>query len=382
MTFNEIFRVIIINYKKILSATIIGSVLLFVILFFAFPLTFEARVSILPPENKSGTGLGALLQGSDFSSLVSQPGGANAQLYAEILKSRIAAEYVVKKMNLMAFLQAKSFDAAVNKLSLMLTTEVTKEGIIKLSVPVTTSWFGGLSSEKDSIRILSAELSNTYAEALDYINRDKLASKSKKARIYIEEQITITKTKLDSAEKELMEFQQVNKTVSLSDQLKVSIETAAKLKGEIINTEINLGMLSQNLNENSSTVLGLKTKLEELKQQYNKIESRSNDFLVAFKDAPELGLKLSSIYREVRILNEVYLLLQQQYYKEKIQENRDLPTVEILDKAIPPLNKSAPKVVFSTVFGGIFIFLAMSLITLLEQKNLFKYLKIRKEENV
>lgn len=379
MTFQEIFRIIIINYKKIFSITILGSVLLFLILFFAVPHTFKAGLSILPPENKTGAGLGALLQGADFSSLVAQPGGANAQLYAEILKSRIAAEYVVKELNLIEFLRAKSFDEAVNKLTLMISTEVTKEGVIKLFVPVETSWFGGLTAEKDSIKVLSAKISNKYAEALDYINRDKLASKSKKARIYIEEQIYVTKAKLDSVEKQLMDFQKDNKTISLSDQLKVSIETAAKLKGEIINTEINLGLLSQNLNENSSAVLGLKTKLDELKQQYNKIESRSNDFLVAFKDAPELGLKLSSIYREVRILNEVYLLLQQQYYKEKIQENRDLPTVEILDRAIPPLNKSAPKVILSTILGGLFIFLVISLIILIEHKQMLKFLIKRKE---
>ncbi len=62
----------------------------------------------------------------------------------------------------------------------------------------------------------------------------------------------------------------------------------------------------------------------------------SDDYLIAFSDVPELGMQLSKLIRTVKIKNEVYLLLQQQYYKERIQENRDVPTIDILDEAIPP----------------------------------------------
>ena len=81
-------------------------------------------------------------------------------------------------------------------------------------------------------------------------------------------------------------------------------------------------------------------------------------------------MELARLLRDVKIQSEVYLLLQQQYYKEKIQENRDLPTIEVLDEAIPPLKASGPRVIFSTLLSGIFIFLLVSLYFVVREKNI------------
>ncbi|MEJ2618471.1 MAG: hypothetical protein P8Z35_26180 [Ignavibacteriaceae bacterium] len=77
-------------------------------------------------------------------------------------------------------------------------------------------------------------------------------------------------------------------------------------------------------------------------------------------------------------------MLQQQYYKEKIQENKDLPTVEILDEAIPPLTPSSPRIVFATIMGGIFIFLCASLIFIVKDRQIYfiKNKNNKKEEDV
>jgi uncharacterized protein involved in exopolysaccharide biosynthesis len=155
-----------------------------------------------------------------------------------------------------------------------------------------------------------------------------------------------------------------------NEQISAAIDAAAKLKTEIIQTEIELGFLETNLREDNQALVALRNKLIELREQYNKMQLGSKDYLLAFSDVPELGKELSDLLRDVKIQNEVYLLLQQQYYKEKIQENRDIPTVEILDEAIPPLRKSAPKVIFSTVVGSIFIFLIFSLFVLVQEKKI------------
>jgi hypothetical protein len=52
------------------------------------------------------TGLGSLLTGGDFTSLLLGGAQGNSQLYMEILKSRTAAEYVVKKHNLVDYFDA------------------------------------------------------------------------------------------------------------------------------------------------------------------------------------------------------------------------------------------------------------------------------------
>jgi len=381
MNYHQIINVLVFNKSKIFLPTVISVVFIFLVLNFIFPLTYNAEVSILPPEKNSEMGgLGALLGADGFSNMVTGGmGNANSQLFMEIIKSRNASLYVVEKFKLDKFYDVKNKIIAAKKLSGNLSIEVTKEGIIKLNVDVKTGFFPFLYKEEvESVRKLAASLSNGFVEALDKINRSKLSSKAKRARQYIETQLTSTKVKLDSVEQELTNFQKKNKTIALPEQLTAALETAAKIKAEIVSTEIQLGLMQYNAKEDNRAYVALKNKLDELSIQYSKIESGNNDFLLAFENVPDLGRLLARLMRDVRIQNEVYLLLQQQYYKEKIQENRDIPTIEVLDEAIPPLKASAPRPVFSSLLSGLFIFFILALIIVVKEKGIME-LKSKKE---
>ena len=373
MSWHEMLNVVLLNLRTILKVTILSTIFLFLILFFIYPRTYQATVSILPPEQENSLGsFGALLGSGDFSNLIG--GGmssASSQLYVEILKSRTAALYVVKKNNLVEFYNADDSIEAAEKLQKSLNTDITKEGIVNLNVDVKSAFIPLIFSDSDELKKLSAILSNSFIEALDSINREKLSSKARNARIYIEEQIQETKALLDSAEVALMNFQSKNKTIAIPEQVKAAIEASAQIKSEIIQTEMQLGLIKSDASENSRIVAALNKKLQELKSQYSQFETGSEDYLLAFKDLPTLGKDLAGLLRDVRIQNEVYVLLQQQYYKEKIQENREIPTVEILDEAIPPKKPIAPRVVYSSVAGSIFLFILLSLIFILKDKKFY-----------
>jgi uncharacterized protein involved in exopolysaccharide biosynthesis len=294
---------------------------------------------------------------------------ATSQLYVEILKSRSAALYVVDKLNLVKLYDADDRIEAAEKLADRLHTDISKEGIITINVDVKSTLIPMLFSDEDSLKELSALISNTYIAALDSINKEKLSSKAKNARQYIQEQIVQTKALLDSAEVALMNFQSKTKTIAITDQIKAAIEGSAALKTEIMKTEIELGLIKSDAGESSRLYNSLNKKLQELKAQYSKFETGSTDYLLAFKDVPSLGKQLAGLLREVRIQNEVYVLLQQQYYQEKIQENKDIPTIQILDEAIPPKKKSEPKTIFATVVGMLLIFSSISVYFLFISKQ-------------
>lgn len=371
MNWHEIINVILNNIRQILKFTFISTLLLFLILFLIIPVTFNAEVTILPPEKNSQlSGLGSLLGNSEINNFMS--GGtssSSSQLYGEILKSRSASLYVVEKLQLIELLGAKNKYDAAEELQKKLNLNINKEGIIELSVNVSSSFLPIFFSDQNKLKNLSSQISNSFVEALDRINRDKNSSKARNARIYIESQLVITRAKLDSAETNLLEFQKSNKTISLPDQVEAVLKNAAELKSEIAKTEMQIELSDANLFEDSRAYKSLEKKLETLKNQYAKLEIGSKDYMIAFKDMPMLGKELTSIFREVKIQSEVYTLLQQQYYKEKIQENRDLPTVQILDKAIPPTKKSAPKIVLSTFTGMIIFFLLSALFFIILRKR-------------
>lgn len=374
MSFHDIVHTLLVNRKVLLRITTLSIIFLFLILLFVYPVTYSSPVKIMPPENNKYSGLGSLLGGGDvFSIFDGGISGSSSQLFAEVLKSRSAAEYVIEKCGLYSYYRTNDINKAAESLRKDLDVEVNKEGIITCGVNVSTSIFGRFSDQKEKIKLLSADISNAYAEALDSINREKLNSKAKRSRRYIETQLLTTKSAMDSVEIALRNFQEANKTISLPEQLSAAIETAAKLKSEIILTEIQLGTFAENLNRNSQPLEALNSKLDQLKKQYAQIEGGekiNGDYLPSFTNIPKISLELARLMREVKIQNEVYLLLQKQYYAEKIQENRDIPTVEVLDRAIPSAKEKSPRIVFHTVFGGISIFLLVSLfIVVLSRKN-------------
>lgn len=377
MTLHDLIHLVLVNRVKLLAGTIISAVIIFLYLLVISPVTFNAPVSILPPQNTSSmSGLGGLLSGGDFTSLLTgDMSSANSEIYIQILKSRSACEYVVKKFNLKNYYNVESTQRAVENLQENLNVDLSKEGIITVSVNLRSKYLPMFTDDQDTLKKFSAKVSNSFVAALDSINKEKLSSKAKSAREYIEIQIQQTKNDLDSAEKKLVEFQKTNKAVSLPEQVEAVINAAAQIKTQMIETEVEIGYLQNNLKSDNKTLLALNQKLNELRDQYNKMEMGNQDYLLAFSQLPDLGKELADLMREVKIQNEVYLLLQQQYYKEKIQENKDIPTIEVLDKAIPPLKAVAPRTIFSTGIGAMFVFLFLTLLIVIKEKKLLSYIK-------
>uniref|UniRef100_A0A7V3E6B7 Polysaccharide chain length determinant N-terminal domain-containing protein n=1 Tax=Ignavibacterium album TaxID=591197 RepID=A0A7V3E6B7_9BACT len=376
MDFHTIVHIMLLNWKRILSITFITTILIFLILLFVYPVTYTSDVTILPPERKKDFGLGSLLGGaaSDFGVISSgMMTIASSEMYIQILKSRTISEMVVKKLNLKKVFDVNSDEKAISKLQKMISFDLNKEGIVKLSVEVTSGFLPEISSNKDSLKELAKQIARSFIDGLNYFNNSKLSTKSRKTRIYLEQQIFETKTRLDSIENDLVKFQQKYKTVSLPDQMKSSMEAAAKLKSEITRIEIEMSMIRGEVTDENKYYNTLKRNLEELKNQYNKFDSDRIDYLLSFKNAPELGQKYSDLLREVRIQNEIYVMLQQMYYKEKIQEKRDIPTVDILDEPTLPESQSSPRLFFSTLIGGVFIFIGISSIYLYKDSKIKRF---------
>jgi tyrosine-protein kinase Etk/Wzc len=58
---------------------------------------------------------------------------------------------------------------------------------------------------------------------------------------------------------------------------------------------------------------------------------------------PEAGTEMARLLREVKIQDQVYILLTAQDEEAKVREHKDTPTVQILDRAETPERKSRPR---------------------------------------
>ena len=149
--------------------------------------------------------------------------------------------------------------------------------------------------------------------------------------------------------------------------------------------EIDLNLKLQEYEANSPSVRLYREKLNNLKSQFQRMQSggigSSDEFSIPLKDVPALIRNYTNLVRSQKVLEQVNLYLHTQKYQEGIQEESDVPTVEVLDKATPPLRRFSPDrkqmVILAFIISSI---LALSIITAFAFYKGRLYLK--KEEKV
>jgi uncharacterized protein involved in exopolysaccharide biosynthesis len=265
-----------------------------------------------------------------------------------ILHSRSVAERIVERAGLMEVYNTQSKEEAIKVLASHTKVMVSEEGLVYLDF-------------EDKDRNKAALVANLYIEELDRINRMANSSRARNTRLFIEQRMEKTRKDLIQAEEDLREFQEEHKTISLDEQMKTAIQTAANLKAEMVLNEIELNVLSQNLSPSHPRIQQLRTKTTQIRKQLEKMEfgdqdtesEKSQVLYVPFSEVPKLGLELARLTRDLKIQEAIFELLSSQYEQAKIQEAKDTPTIQVLDRAVPPEKRSRPKRAMMVILAGI-----------------------------
>jgi uncharacterized protein involved in exopolysaccharide biosynthesis len=310
------------------------------------PQYFEAVTTLLPPDNSDQSLLRTMVPDGVLPFLGMAGGVTNGSLlFVEILRSRTVGEGVLQatydyrgeRKTLLQIWEAPSLGKALRRLYDRTRISANDQGIVSIAVEL-----------RD--RSLAAQVANQFAAELDRVNREKSVSRAKSSRIYIEEQLRLTEAELQKAQQALADFQRQNKAVSLAAQTEAMIERAAEIKGTIMALEVERNVLLKTHKPTSPRVLQTETRLDQLRKQYLQLQfgngvqpEGEEDYFIPFADLPELGRRLADLTREVKVQEKVWELLTQQYHQARIQEARDTPTVQVLDVAVPPEQRSRPK---------------------------------------
>ncbi len=78
----------------------------------------------------------------------------------------------------------------------------------------------------------------------------------------------------------------------------------------------------------------------------------------SLRTLPTLNYRYADLYRQAKIQETVYEFLTQQYEVARLQEVKELPTVRVMDRAVPPERKSGPSrilVVGLSVLGALLL---------------------------
>jgi len=343
---------VLMKWRRLLALNFVAAGIITFIIASFLPKWYSSSAALFPPEQEAGIGVASSLLGGGLGSLISGSGmslpsfATLSDIYAAILHSRIVGEGVLDKNNLMEVYGQKSREKALAELAGHLSVAVEPEGIIRISC-----------EDRDPQR--TVVLVNSFIEELNRINRDVRVVKASATRQFIEERLDQTKKDLVAAENEFKKFQVENNAISLPDQVNAMISSLADLKSQQVLAEIELGVLNRTFLPTHTQVMQQKAKIDEINKQIKLLEKGSSDNKIdnplsfPLADAPDLGLQLVRLTRELKIQEAIFELLTQQYEQAKIQEKRDTPTVEVLDPPKVPERKSRPKRATMSLLAGI-----------------------------
>lgn len=350
---------VLVKYRRFIFFNFILVCFTVALLSLLLPDWYRAKTTLLPPEKGSlGIGIPSSLLG-EFSVLsgMSLPMAVTpSDVFAAILKSRAVVEPVIQKENLFEIYKVYKMEKGLKEFHSHLQVRVESEGLISIEF-------------EDKNRERAARVANLLVEELDRVNQMTSTSKAKNARIFIEERLNQTQAKLKAAEDSLKIFQERNKAIVLDEQMRSSVQTAAELKAQMISAEIEMNVLGKNMSPNHPQIKQLKFRIKEIRRQLEILESGSPDSSgnmvlgVPFSQAPALSMELVRLTRELKIQEALFELLTQQYEQYKIEETKDTPTVQVLDKASPPEMKYRPKrakLVLIAGIAGLFLSLVFS----------------------
>jgi tyrosine-protein kinase Etk/Wzc len=324
---------------KIILSTMV--VLIAAIIFsFIIPKKYKATVLFLPPTTSSG--LSSLIENMSFDLFGSD--NITGEMCLSVLNSRVLRTEIINKYNLMKLYNKKYIEHAIKELdkNVLIQSEV--------QMGIGTSTINSISiSVIDKQPERAADIANDLLKLLESKIIELNTKKAQNNRFFLEKRVNENAFDLIKIEDSLKVFQEKYGTIDISSQAKVAIESAAKLKAELIKTKIVRDAMSNTYGNDNTNVKEIQNEINAISKEYQRLYDGNNellnseDIMIPFTEMPNIGLQYSRLLREVKVRNKLNEMLIPLYEQAKIQEEKTIPVLRVIDYAIPPTYKFKPK---------------------------------------
>ena len=181
---------------------------------------------------------------------------------------------------------------------------------------------------------------------------------------------------MKSAEDSFYTFQKKYGISAVPEQLQVSVQAAAELEAKYIENEIIVEIIKKQYGVDSPNYVSALEQMKFLKNKINELKnaevlSYTSNILFPFSKIPDITIEYFRVYREIELQSKIMEFILPLYEQAMVDEQKSIPTLIVLDKAVPPELKHSPKkafIILLLTFLGFFvhlpfIFLGEKLIT-------------------
>jgi len=282
--------------------------------------TYTARTTLLPPQQSQSSAASALASLNALSGLGVPTVRTPADQYASLLQSNAVTNPVVTAFGLKdVYGKALLTDARRILLNRMHVSVGKKDGIITVDV------------DDDSPQ-RAAEIANRLVDELHNVTARLVLTEAQQRRQFFEAQLQLSRSRLAQAQQTLgaSGFD----AGALRAEPKAAAENYARLSAEITATEIRLRTVGQSLTETAPEVRALQASLAGLRAKLASVEAASQT---------PTETDYISKYREYKYQETLFELFSRQYELARVDEAKDSPAMQVIDRATPPERRSRPR---------------------------------------
>jgi uncharacterized protein involved in exopolysaccharide biosynthesis len=299
------------------------------------PVSFKAEATILPPQQQQSSlaALAGSIGGLAGSGMASQLGLKNpGDLYIGMLQSRSIADAIIEQFHLAKVYQTKLASATRQALAKRVSFASGKDSLIKITV-----------EDQDPHR--AADLANAFVDEL-YRQISRLAmTDAGQRRLFFERQLAKEKDAMADAETALKNAEQTTGLLVPAGQAEILIRSSAQLRAEIASRQVSLQAMRSYATDENPQIQSLKSEIAALQTQVEQLQARegaTRGMEMSAEHMPELTLQHLRKLREVKYHETLYELLARQYEVARIDEAKEGPAIQVIDRAVTPDHKSWP----------------------------------------
>jgi capsule polysaccharide export protein KpsE/RkpR len=344
---------------------------------------FDSKSLIVPTEDNSFGGIASLLSDVKGNLPFGIGGNMNPEMsmYNTIIYSRTNIDSVISKFDLANVYSLDKKDPeyieyARKEFLSNLDTKETEDGAYEITIRANSPE-------------LSSNINNYIINSLNQKLVDLKIRKSKENREFLGKRLEEVKQNLKNSEESLKDFQTETGLYEVEDQLKQIITAYVGLESDFMSKELQKNVLEKIYGGQSPQVKNIEIEVNEFKKKLDNLKNNQNPegLILPLKGLPKIALAYVRLYRDVEINTKLLQFMLPLYEQAKLEEQKEMPVLQVVDYAIPPVKKSfPPRTIFTLLFGAMVAILLFTFIIIKEgidnnnsermsyiKENLFKW---------
>ncbi|MBU1699910.1 MAG: hypothetical protein KJ970_15305 [Candidatus Eisenbacteria bacterium] len=375
---------ILFRWRKFILIFTACTILFAIVISFAVSPVYQAETVIYPQADPATMLMGGE-SSSQLQSLLGFPGaGTGSELLQAVLNSRNLTKSVLEVLGKIPrdpdnALERREVEEAIDEQLQRIDINVLQTGAVRIRFSAPDAG-------------TAARTANLYVSHADSLLRLIGRSHAGSIRQFLEQRMDETQEELHAAQDRLLEFQTKNNAVNLDAQTEATMRVLSELQTETLKLEAEIDMKRRFYADDAMEIRALEAHRNALRERITKLTgpadskdsmessevggtpmvidpAGSTGILLNTQSIPGLSARFARLLLDAEVQKEVLVFLNGKVEQAKLDEARSVPTIQVIDRAMPPSWKIKPRRKLIVFAGVVLGFLGACILAVLLQSS-------------